>query len=425
MASFSFLKKIDFSPPRDAAIALERASEWVVAALRIALLNHEIEAEVFVGGSYAKGTLMRGEAYDIDVYLRCADVTTPTHPILLSVVQEVCSAHSLEYTPIHGSRDYFRIQYASNIILEIIPVLAIATPVDAQNVADASYAHTNYVRKKIKKSKKLVHEILLSKQFCKAHNLYGAESYIRGFSGYALECLIIHYGSFVRMVQSLAKSTEKIILDPMKQYKNKQTILISVNESKLQSPIVLIDPTWKERNVLAALDKGTFAKFQVVARAFLKKPSFSFFTPRVIDTALLAQSARAKKAELVMVLLETQKQVGDIAGTKLKKFSEFLESVLTKEFSVLSSEFVYAGSHEATVYYIVKPCKPQFRKGPLLTMKKHVERFRKEHPRAIVKKGRLYASLPQEISGKLFVARFLAEREKTVREMGMSWAKVA
>ena len=49
-----------------------------------------------------------------------------------------------------------------------------------------------------------------------------------------------------------------------------------MNESKRQNPIVLIDPTWKERNALAALSRETFEKFQESLRKFMRKPGIEY-----------------------------------------------------------------------------------------------------------------------------------------------------
>jgi len=68
----------------------------------------------------------------------------------------------------------------------------------------------------------------------------------------------------------MAKIKDKIVIDIEKHYKNKQAVLMDLNSSKLHSPIILIDPTYKERNALAALSSETFRKFQEVSLKFLK-----------------------------------------------------------------------------------------------------------------------------------------------------------
>jgi tRNA nucleotidyltransferase (CCA-adding enzyme) len=160
-----------------------------------------IKADVFVGGSLAKGTLVRKEVYDseerkssasqtfskkvydVDIFVRFDGEKYKDDEISGILGKALSVGKGVK--KIHGSRDYYQ-KIVEGIVIEIIPVLKIKKPEDAENVMDLSYFHVNYLLKKIKKKKKLVDEIILAKSFCHAHNCYGAESYIRGFSGYSL-----------------------------------------------------------------------------------------------------------------------------------------------------------------------------------------------------------------------------------------------
>ena len=101
------------------------------------------------------------------------------------------------------------------------------------------------MKKKVKN--KMLKEIMLAKAFCHASKCYGAESYIQGFSGYSLELLIYYYKGFMKFAREIAKDNgkNKIIIDIERFYKNKNEIMININSSKLQSPIILVDPTFK------------------------------------------------------------------------------------------------------------------------------------------------------------------------------------
>jgi len=195
-----------------------------------------------------------------------------------------------------------------------------------------------YVGKKIKKNKGLADEIILAKSFCHAQNCYGAESYIHGFSGYALELLIIHYSSFKKFLENVIKdkSKDRIIIDDSKFYKGKK-VLQELNESKLNSPIILIDPTYKERNALAGLNNETFTKFKGISKKFIAKPNQSFFEMKNVDEEM----KNKYKDKLKIISVKTNKQVGDIAGTKSKKFFDFFIYRLNKEFVVGLAEFDY------------------------------------------------------------------------------------
>mgnify|MGYP000371497724 FL=1 len=51
---------------------------------------------------------------------------------------------------IHGSRDYFRIEFP-DVSLEIIPTVKCKDPATAQNITDLSLTHVDYVGGKIKR----------------------------------------------------------------------------------------------------------------------------------------------------------------------------------------------------------------------------------------------------------------------------------
>ena len=455
MVSYRFLKELEVAPSKPELKTLAQASEWIVAALKIALVGLHQRADVLVGGSYAKGTLVTSTLYDIDVFIRCHGEMNELIQRLHSILRELCMQHHLSFEHVHGSREYFRIMYSienftaysqlpvkfsngqlprkedishaivhKNIVFEIVPVAAIKKGSEYKNITDLSYAHVGYVRKELRKHKNLMHEIGLAKLFCRAQRVYGAESYVQGFSGYALECLVISYGSFLGFLRALVRAKEQVILDPAKKYKHKREIMLSMNESKLKSPIVLVDPTWKERNVLAALSEETFRRFQKAAQVFLKKPSMKFFMKQEILEEDLLTRARKKKAELLTLHLETTKQPGDIAGTKLKKFADVLARYFAPHFRVVEREFVYVGGHLARAYYFVTPTRGVLIRGPPLSMKEHARRFKREHPHAIIKGGVMFATPLRIPSAREFLKMLLVRYEKMRCEMDVSMARV-
>ena len=92
---------------------------------------------------------------------------------------------------------------------------------------------------------------------------------------------------------------------------------MDLNEAKLESPIILIDPTFKSRNALAALSQETFEKFKQDAKKFLKSPSIKDFEIQELDLDKVKQNAKKNKHEFILIETKTRKQEGDIAGSKL------------------------------------------------------------------------------------------------------------
>ena len=421
MSVKKIISKLDLSTERDDLSYIKKETGRIVLALKKAAAKGKIAAEVFLGGSFAKDTLVRKDLYDIDIFVRFDwrydDLSGPLEKLIKKALPKA------KVEKVHGSRDYFRVASNKKVVFEIVPVTKIRNPKEARNVTDLSYFHVNYIKRKIRGTK-LADQIRAAKMFCKAQGVYGAESYIQGFSGYGLECLIIHYKAFEKMLKVLSTAKERLVIDPEKKYKNKSDVLFSLNEAKLHSPIVLVDPTWKERNVLAALSKDTFRKFQDSAKKFLKKPSEKFFETKEIDERSLEREAKSKKAEIVKIKMKTGRQAGDIAGTKMKKFSNFLIRGLSKYFEIKKKEFVYNKGQEGTAYIIAKSKGEIIRPGPPVKLKESAAAFKKKNKRVFEENGILHIKIKVNFTAKEFIQKWVKDYKGKMKEMSISGLKV-
>jgi len=293
-------------PEKEEIFEIERKLKEFLSDFRKKIKKKKIDAEVFVGGSFAKNTIIKKEYYDIDVFLRFdkkyanKDISGITKKIL---------SRTKKVQEIHGSRNYFRVKISQSFFIEIVPVLKISNPKEAENITDLSYFHVKYVNKKTK-NKKIFDEIRLAKAFCHANNVYGAESYISGFSGYGLELLIYHYKTFINFIRNMEKikENEKLVIDIERHYKNKKDILLDINSAKLLSPIIFVDPTYKHRNALSALSAETFGRFKEACKEFLKNPSVKAFEIKKINLEGIKQKAKKNKNELIILKAATDKQ---------------------------------------------------------------------------------------------------------------------
>lgn len=391
-------------------------------AIRSNIKKKNVKAEVFVGGSFAKYTIIKKDHYDIDVFVRFdkkyreKNISGMTKQVLSGIknVQEV-----------HGSRDYFRIKANHSYIIEVIPVLKVSNPKEAENITDLSYFHVNYINKKIK-NKKTLDEIRLAKAFCHANNSYGAESYISGFSGYGLELLIYHYKTFMNFMKAMANANpkEKIIIDIEKEYKNKKNILLDINSAKLLSPIILIDPTYKQRNVLAALSQETFDNFRESCKSFLKNPSAEAFEIKKMNLEEIKEIAKRNNNELIILKATTDKQEGDIAGSKLIKFFRHLKDETSKQFEIKDSGFEYSEKKTAIYYFAVRKKAEIIKEGPQLKDKENVMKFRKMHVSTFNKKGRIYAREKLKFSIKDFLNKWEQRNKKIISDMSIKELRV-
>lgn len=339
----------------------------------------------FVGGSLAKGTVVKKENQDIDIFV-LFDSEEKTKDL-----GRMLEKKGFNFEVVHGSRDYYHIGL-DGFLVEVIPVVGAKDLGEANNVTDVSLTHVDYVKKKIRKDKKLADEIRLAKAFCQAQRVYGAESYIKGFSGYALEVLVIHFGSFVGFLKGLNKRSGSDFIDSEKYFKNKQEAFREINESKLVSPIVVVDPTYRYRNVVAGLGYETYEVFLKSAKDFLKKPSFDFFERKEIDVGSMKNLGEKKGNGFLEFVFRTDRQEGDIAGTKMRKFFDFVCSHLEeKGQGILEKEFYYSGEgKEAKGYVVIKRQEEIEVEGPPLKMKEAAKNFRKSRNKVYEKKGKLY-----------------------------------
>ena len=366
----------------------ERPAQFV-DLLSSLLAAANIKAEVMLGGSFAKGTYLEGD-HDIDVFVRFdASYSDTEMPDLLQLaISGMGDVHR-----IHGSRDYFQLR-KEGLLFEIVPVLKVDEPSAARNTTDVSPFHVQYVVEKINASPQLAGDIRLAKLFCKAAKVYGAESYLKGFSGHVLDNLIIHYGSFLALLRASSSWQGQVFIDPLGTHADASFL----NEAKRAGPLVLLDPIQPERNAAAALSKEKFAVFKAAAKDFLANPSPSFF--EVVHLAEDVVKERYPKEPSLSYRLKPVKGSKDVAGTKLFKAHEYLCKQAKKAgFAVLDQGFEFDGN-EAFCFLVVDKeplAAKEERMGPPIAAKKDVAKFREVHGAAVMEKdGRLYALVSRE-----------------------------
>lgn len=421
------IKKIRISKEEERA--MKNLASFVSKQINHRLKKFNIDASVFLGGSLAKGTLLKKQKQDIDLFIRFNKKYSEQEINLFC--RKIfrwfrVPKYKIKIKKLHGSRDYYRISFKKiQVFIEVVPALRILKPEEARNITDLSYFHVNYINRQITKYKKIADEIILAKSFCHAHKCYGAESYISGFSGYALELLISEFKTFENMLKKIANSREKLILDPGKQYKNEKEILEKLNPAKTKSQIILVDPTFKERNVASALSHHTFEKFKKSAVEFLRSPSSDAFGIKKININEMKRKAYEIGGIFAVVMLKTNKQPGDIAGTKLLKFSKFLEKEIGKNFDIIEKEFEYNDWKTAEVYFILARKREIIIVGPSIDRKEAVENFKKAHPIWYMEHNKIKSSKPTDISFKTFLKKFKKTRKKTIKEMGIKKIRIA
>src|SRR3989344_626913 len=134
--------------PDPAAIkSLQKISKDFIDKLKQEILNFKINADVFVGGSFAKGTLLRSDNYDVDIFVRFDSKYKDISDLLEKFLNRLRESFKARVERVHGSRDYFivRLENTSGYF-EVIPVIKIRKPTEEKNVTDLTYFHGSYVK---------------------------------------------------------------------------------------------------------------------------------------------------------------------------------------------------------------------------------------------------------------------------------------
>jgi tRNA nucleotidyltransferase (CCA-adding enzyme) len=231
---------------------------------------------------------------------------------------------------------------------------------------------------------------MLAKKFCKAARVYGAESYIHGFSGHVLDALIVHYKGFLPFLRAAAKWTPKVVIDPKNVYKGKA--LLTMNASKISGPLVLVDPVQPERNAAAAVNQENLDRLVTAAKAFLARPSMAFFESKQLDVEALR-----KRGHLVLVEAKPLDGKDDVVGAKLSLAFDFLRTRHEKGgFALKDAGWEWSRGTPALFWFLCKDAKLPEKmawEGPPLHAAQHVAAFRKKYPNAKARNGKLWAEI--------------------------------
>ncbi len=342
-------------------------------SLALSLKAHEVDAEIFLGGSSAKGTSLK-KGFDSDVFIRFnynkyKEFSSELSDIANKAIQE-CTGGRAER--VHGSRDYFIYKDTKknpNLVFEMIPVLNINHPQKAMNITDVSPLHVIWVKNYIKKNKSLVKEIVATKLFLKSIGAYGAESYIRGFSGHDVDILIIFYGSFEALISAAVTWERNKIIDIEKHYKNKEDVFKLLNPSKL-SPLILIDPIQPERNAAASLSIDKFELFKLKSLEFLTEPNKSYFVKKNFS---LSDLKKKKIDGCIKVIFKIKALTGkrDVVGSKLLKvYQHIKKKIKSSSVQIVDSDWNWNEAKDAYVwFFITKESIADIKKSPYIIHK--------------------------------------------------------
>jgi tRNA nucleotidyltransferase (CCA-adding enzyme) len=371
----SVLKRVTPTKQQRSRIeALARKLERKVASAAKAA---KIKAKVRIEGSVAKDTWLSGEP-DIDIFM-CVPISTPRESlggVCLSIARKATEgSKQVERFAEHPYLEAF----VEETRVNIVPCYDTKKG-QWHSATDRTPFHTDYIRKHL--SLKMRGEVRLLKKFTKGIGVYGAEIKTGGFSGYLCELLVLHYGSFVKTLEALARQRQRIVVDIEGHYgKRESEIALLFNE-----PFVIIDPVDRGRNVASALQAQRLNTFVAAAQVFLKTPDPKFFYPSA-TVPLSLKKAEQKLGErgsaILFMLFNAVKAVPDVLWGQLYKSQRSLRKLVQLNDFRLLRDTAWSDEKDLHMFIfefelqIISPVKKHL--GPPLDKESECEKFVKKH----------------------------------------------
>jgi tRNA nucleotidyltransferase (CCA-adding enzyme) len=337
----------------------------------------KIKAEVRIEGSVAKDTWLSREP-DIDIFMRLPS-SMPREKFsqaALTIAKEATAGYKqVERFAEHPYLEAF----VDNVRVNIVPCYKVRRG-QWKSATDRTPFHTDYVKPLL--NPRLRDEIRLLKQFMKGTGVYGAEIKVGGFSGYLCELLVLNYRSFVNVLNAVAESTGRTVIDYEGFYKKSQREL----ELLFQEPLVIVDPMDKGRNAASAVRKERLDQFIAASRAFLKTPDKQFFNPpktKPFSPKKIANLMIERDSSMVFVKFGRVDVVPDVLWGQLYKSQRALHNLLRQNDFKIIRNAVWSNENDVNMFiFEVEHLQlPAVKKhlGPPLEKKKECENFLQKH----------------------------------------------
>ena len=317
-------------PTKQEEEKMKTLSDFLLKLVKDEVAKHSEVVSVELGGSYAKGTWLRGQM-DLDIFVKMKKETDE------KTFEEI--GKKIGFSSMKKFKPYVRYSEHPYVEAEVKGVRVNVVPSydvehgNWKSAADRSSFHTRFILETFDQTKK--NEVRLLKKFLKGMDIYGAEIAKEGFGGYVAEVLVHHYGSFANVLEAAANFTSgQIIGNPTK---------------KFETDLILIDPIDSNRNLGTAISTQNIGRFMLSARVFLKKPSLVFFT----GTKLIPNTKNLKNT--IIVKFNYKWRSPDIIWGQAKRGATALSGQLELAgFQVLRKSVITDEKSEAAMLFLLR-----------------------------------------------------------------------
>jgi tRNA nucleotidyltransferase (CCA-adding enzyme) len=321
-----------------------------------------------VAGSVPRGTFLRNKK-DFDFFI-LFDLKVENKNLEGYVEKIVKDAFpKLKYWKEYGEHPYLKSEI-NGFDIEFVPGYYITKISQRKSSVDRTPLHVKFLEKRFKK--KQIKEVILLKQFLSNNLFYGADLRYNGLPGYLVELLIIEYHTFLDAIKNISKWKANNFVDVEGHYKSSR-----IKPKFFGEPLVIIDPTDKNRNVAAAFTKENYEKLKFVSKEFLKKPSLDFFFGNIYQNKVKFQFSKINSFSFDFdpKKFKTEDAIWGCAKASLKKTISTLKN---KSLKVISSSIALTGKKKGVIFIDFDKNNLML-EGPFKTDKENTKVFLEKH----------------------------------------------
>ena len=364
---------------------------------RVASLDEVVD--VVFGGSFAKGTWLRGDA-DIDIFVKIEpSVSLERFEVLgKSIGQEALKKHKPKLR--YSDHPYVE-AFVRSIRVNVVPCYKVEQG-KWQSAADRSPFHTEYISSNFDDEKRMQARLL--KKFFKGVGIYGAEISTGGFSGYVSEVLVLKYGSFENVLRAAADMQDR------------QVIAVGEYDSDIvkgfRSLVIIIDPVDSRRNLGTAISPESVGRFVLAARAFLASPSLQFFREKKKHAKA---SAKLYPNVLVVEFAHKERSPDIIWGQLKRSLNAMAKQLEIADFIVLRSSCITDEKTSAALAFLLESITL-----PLYTKRKGPEVFRRKDTASFISDTKNKKPLVTWVDREMRVAMLVDRKATDARQFARS-----
>ncbi len=325
-------------PPDDQVKKLEQVVRDLSLRVRDIGAYFDVAVEPFIAGSVAKGTYLRDP--DVDIFV----LFPPDAPLEVVTEKGLAIAKSI----IEGKERYAQHPYLRGTFegfsVDMVPAYRLPDTSSLMTAVDRTPFHVRYVNATILEEQR--DEVRLLKQFLKGIGAYGAEEAVQGFSGYLVELLVIHYGSFLSALKGLSEYVPGSRLD-LFHLLHDEELPTEDEVGVFDDPMVFIDPVDIKRNVASPVSIETLSSVIHAVREYLKRPRMTFFFPNppdVLTRQRLEGLIRDRETTVMGIKVPAFHENADVVHGQLRKALRAITRLCNRSgFPVLHAQYAVLG----------------------------------------------------------------------------------